>query len=222
MDEKFNWFLTRFGPPTTHEPVSEATLAKFKGKLPDRLLDYWKAYGFCGFKDGLFWITNPDDYEPALEAWIGDTPIMEEDAYYVIARTAFGELYLWGTKTGTRYDIQPMHGWIHQNDNDSEVREIRNGRADWRMQVFFRCQDPEAADTKDEQGEFLFARAVDKLGPLAPDEIFAFAPALPLGGPKTLDHLTKVNIHVHLDLLPQMIERHILDRQALAQLAFGS
>ena len=56
--------------PFASTPVSTETLAKYRGKLPDRLLEYWQEFGFCGFKDGIFWLTNPEDYEDILTEWL--------------------------------------------------------------------------------------------------------------------------------------------------------
>ena len=65
-DEDFADFLTKFGRPFAAKAADEAVLQKYRGILPDQLLTYWRQYGFCGFADGLFWITNPDDYEDIL------------------------------------------------------------------------------------------------------------------------------------------------------------
>ncbi|WP_416885664.1 GAD-like domain-containing protein, partial [Marinospirillum sp.] len=89
-----------FGPAMQSKVVPADKIARFRGKLPDKLLEYWQTYGWCGYAKGLFWTVDPDEWEPALEAWIGDTPFMEQDEYYVIARSAFGELYLWGRESG--------------------------------------------------------------------------------------------------------------------------
>ena len=75
-------------------------IEKFRGKLPDKLLEYCQEYGWCGYAKGLLWTVDPGEWEDTLEDWIGDTPFMEKDAYYVIARSAFGKLVLWGTNTG--------------------------------------------------------------------------------------------------------------------------
>ena len=105
LDTHFKWFLDKFGEPTTSTPVTNEALQKFKRRLPSRLLEYWQEYGFCGFMDGFFWIVDPDDYEDVLDAWIDDTFIVETDSFYVIGRNAFGDLYLWGEKTGYKYKI---------------------------------------------------------------------------------------------------------------------
>jgi hypothetical protein len=100
MDDDFEFFLAQMGPAIERRRVSEASMARFRGKLPEQLLAYWEQYGWCGYADGLFWTVDPQEYEPVLEAWIGDTPFMEKDAYHVIARSAFGKLYFWGEHTG--------------------------------------------------------------------------------------------------------------------------
>ena len=219
IESFFEWM----GKPFVTEPVSKETLEKFKGKLPDRLLEFWRVHGFCGFRDGLFWITNPDDYEPALEAWFGDTPVVEKDSYYVIARTAFGKLYLWGTRTGARYELmEPEMGWLYDSGDVRAERDIRDGKSDWLFSVFLALRGPPSkADSKDDNDKPLFERAVKKFGPLAADEMFAFTPALALGGENLLTNLSKVDIHIHLDLLAQMLERQMLDKRSLAKAAFG-
>jgi hypothetical protein len=222
IEKNIDEFFAEFGKPFVTEPVSEESLKKFKGKLPDRLLEFWRQYGFCGFKDGLFWITNPDDYEAALEAWFDDTPIVEEDSYYVIARNAFGKLYLWGTRTGRRYELlNPSLGWLYNNQNIRDERGVREGKSDWLFSIFLALKEAKREDTDDENGKPLFNLAVRKLGALADNEMFTFTPTLALGGKSSLANLSKVNIHIHLDLLSQMVERQILDKRSLAKVAFG-
>ena len=67
---RFAEFIDDFGQPEISCPVSAATLNKSRGRLPDRLLEYWQEYGFCHFADGLFWLTNPEDYEDILAEWL--------------------------------------------------------------------------------------------------------------------------------------------------------
>ncbi|WP_430737064.1 GAD-like domain-containing protein [Psychrobacter sp. VH5] len=91
LDEDFDYFLEKFGQPDWQHPVERTTLEYYRGKLPDRLLFYWEKMGFCRFKQGLFWIVNPADYEDELAIWLSED-ILKQDNYYVIARSGFGKL----------------------------------------------------------------------------------------------------------------------------------
>jgi len=76
-DEYFTEFLKGegFAPALACTPVDQATLTRYKGILPDRLLGYWKEFGFCGYGEGRFWLVNPTDYEEQVELWLKDTPL---------------------------------------------------------------------------------------------------------------------------------------------------
>ncbi len=52
----------------------------------------------------------------------------------------------------------------------------------------------------------LFEPAYHRLGPLAPDEMYGFVPAVMLGGPNTLEHLAKLKAVEHLTLLSQIAD----------------
>ena len=100
MDEDFEGFLEDFGPAIEKRAVPTSRLEYYHGKLPNKLLAYWQAYGWCGYADGLFWTVDPEEYDSVVEAWIGETEFMEQDAYHIIARTAFGGLYFWARGPG--------------------------------------------------------------------------------------------------------------------------
>jgi hypothetical protein len=218
-DKHLNAFLERFGAPTQPVPAPREVQEKYRGVLPSQLISYWQQLGFSGFKDGLFWVTDPSLYESALESWLGDTPILEEDAYYVIARSGFGDLYLWGTKTGHKFVIHAPRGWILKKDGDQA--EIGSTGADSVIKRFFAIKTPAYADMDGADRRPLFERALQQHGPLKHDEVFAFEPSLIAGGEARLESIAKRNISVHLDLLSQFGRREVLDRQGLAGKAFG-
>ncbi len=169
--------------------------------------------------NGLFWIVNPADYASALDVWIHETQVAEEDTFYVIARTAFGELYLWGEKTGARYEISPTLAWIVQKDGNQN--DILAGHTQRSLQAFFAIFSPEDMDEMDDHEKPLFDACIKKFGPVEYDEVLAFEPALFLGGENRLENINKVNIFVHLDILASFGERTILDKGGLMQKAFG-
>ena len=209
MDEGFAYFFNDkgFGPAIQTQTMSPEKIAKFRGKLPDQLLTYWQNYGVSGYGKGLFWLVDPDEYEPALDAWIGDTDFMEKDAYYVVARSAFGELFLWGTKSGQSVDIKSLWGMMFPRDNSERVA---HGKSDFLLRNFLAGQSAKDLDQKDHLGKLLFDRALKTLGPLALDEMYAFEPALAIGGKADLKNLRKVKAVEHLVMLAQLGERQIM------------
>lgn len=75
---------------------------------------------------------------------------------------------------------------------------------DWSVRTFFASQTLRALDYPDETDQPLFDRALAKLGPLAPDEMYGFEPALVAGGKPRLEFLHRVKLDQHLTLLRQL------------------
>jgi len=210
MDQDYKYFLENeeFGPASQIHIVPEDVIERYRGKLPNQLLKYWKLYGWASYGQGLFRTVNPEEYAPVVDAWLDRTPFEEGDDYYLIACGAFGELYLWGTRSGHSISIKAPLGMIFPNDSDRS--DIAAGRADFLARLFFSSLDKKQVDFEDDTQKPLFERALKRLGPLAPDEMYGFVPALALGGPRRLDHLQKVKAVEHLLILAQLGERRIM------------
>ncbi|WP_426344644.1 GAD-like domain-containing protein [Pseudoduganella sp. R-32] len=200
MDDDFEFFLAQMGPAIERRRVSTASMARFRGKLPEQLLAYWEQHGWCGYADGLFWTVDPQEYEPVLEAWIGDTPFMEKDAYHIIARSAFGKLYFWGERTGDSLKVIAPGAYCFPRQS-----RFQNGRLELGLRMFFSKRDREENDM-----EGLFSPAREKLGQLKHDEMYGFVPALALGGPSELSRLQKVKAVEHLVLLAQLAPLEVM------------
>jgi hypothetical protein len=209
MDKFFDNFYSYagFGPEIAQREVSASSLGKYRGKLPDKLLEYWQEYGWCGYAEGLFWTVNPEEWEEELDAWIGETPFMEQDAYHVIARGAFGDLYLWGEKTGPSLRVCPPSGLIVPRFQPDEFAERG---ADRTVQLFFSAKSRKSIDYEDEDDKPLFNRALERLGPLDHDTMYGFVPALALGGIARQENLQKLDAHVHMEILAQMAPKEIV------------
>lgn len=220
LDDRFEWFLEQFGNPQNPKLVSDEILDKYSGILPSRLLEYWKAYGFCSFKDGLFWIVNPDDYHDTMHTWLKGTGVLEQDDFHVIARTGFGSMLLWGKKTGQswRIDIADSQIFFKRNDEKRIEREGENAS----LMGFFGVISPENINQTDVHTDKpIFEQAVKKFGPLEEDEMFTFEPALFLGGEQTFKTVNKVNFFIQSDILASMGQREIMDIKGLTKKAFG-
>tara|TARA_R100000656_G_scaffold124645_1_gene103381 strand:- start:202 stop:864 length:663 start_codon:yes stop_codon:yes gene_type:complete len=201
MDEYFNEFLNGegFSPPFNSIPVDEDTLNLYQNRLPDRLLGYWKYYGFSGFGEGLFWMVNPKEYQDILDKWIKQTHLWEREKFYVIARTAFGELYVLGDNSNSYAIINPHLNNIIPNDsNHSTLNKVdfeKNAGS------FFMFMNKETLDFEDIRGNGLFQRCLKKYGQLANDEMYTFSPALALGGSADIKNIKKVKILEQLSML---------------------
>lgn len=205
MDENFAGFLEDFGPAIDKQHVPQSSIDRYRGKLPDQLLAYWQEHGWCGYADGLFWTVNPHEYEPVLEAWIGDTHFMEKDAYHIIARSAFGGLYFWGEKTGNSLILFAPGSYCIPSKS-----VVAREKMNFRVQVFFG-----SLSQKDNDFNGMFAPALKKLGRLKHDEMYGFIPAIALGGPAKVDHLQKVKAVEHLTVLAQFAPLDVITSSPL-------
>jgi hypothetical protein len=208
-DFDFEDFIEVFGEATYHEPVPQASIEKYRGKLPDILLTYWEQEGWNGYDNGLLWTVNPDDYADILADWIAPTPLPEIDDYHVFARTAFGTLYAFGSKNGRYFGVTPY--WNAVFANKSWVTSVDH-EWDETITQFFGFSTKEDYDVEDIKEKGMFDRAVKRLGPLGPNEMFGFVPALLLGGEEVEKNLEKTNIFIHLDILANLADERIMPR----------
>lgn len=201
-----------FGPAIKATMPSNETLEFFKGKLPDRLLEYWQEYGFCGWGDGIFWLVNPQDYHDILQTWLEGTEFAEReknglDKYYVIGRGAFGDLIVWGKTSGRSIKINSNFGMLLPRDGTEKLKERGEDRS---VELLFATMSKEPYDQDDVNESPLFERALNKLGQLEADEMYAFVPALALGGVNKLENLQKVKAIEHLNFLAELGEKRIM------------
>lgn len=196
MDVIFSIFLETFGDPVGHQPVPPSALDHYQGKLPNRPLGYWQEHGWCGYGGGLFWLVNPQDYEDVVAYWLSGTHFEARDTYHLIARSAFGDLYLWGEDTGSVLTIAAYHSRYLDgaySSGDEERDNKIHGLLMWLMTECIYFDD-------------LFEPARERLGTLAADEMYGFVPALMLGGSDSLERLEKLKAVEHLVLLAQLSE----------------
>lgn len=211
-DEYFEMFIEEFGEPTEHIQATDQQVEAYRGILPDQLLKYWQMVGFSGFNDGLFWITNPAEFEDVLESFLDDTEFAHYDNYHVIARSAYGQLYLWGERTGASLDIATHLNWIMTNQG--HTKDISKGDANIAIQSFFGFQDKEYIDVE-VSSKPLFPSAIKKHGPVGKEEVMVFTPYLFMGGKKSADAMTKEDLHVFLQVMADLGGAEIIDMASM-------
>lgn len=199
-DDDFDYFIEKFGEATHQEAVPQAAIEKWRDRLPDALLHYWQSEGWNGYANGRLWIVNPDDYEDLLDEWLEDSLLEQVDAYHVIARGAFGMLYLHGESSGCGAKINCSVNALYARDTKPKAAVELERQLPW----FFSGLTPDEVDLYDVDGAPLFERALQTLGPLAPDEMYGFEPAIVVGGKMHLESLRKVKLDQHLTILRQL------------------
>ncbi|WP_038887569.1 T6SS immunity protein Tdi1 domain-containing protein, partial [Vibrio rotiferianus] len=102
----------------------------------------------------------------------------------------------------------PVIGLLHQWHAE-EMPEQSEEELELDMALFFESASSYRHEQVDEYEEPLFERALDKLGPLAENEMYAFVPATCLGGKWLLENLQKVDITPHLEMLMDLEEPSI-------------
>lgn len=201
-DEDFSYFITKFGEATHRVEVAAEAIQRWRGRLPNLLLSYWQQEGWSGYANGLFWIVDPDDYEDLVDEWLDGTPLEQIDAFHAIGRTAFGKLFLCGERTGASVDLNCPLNAVLALPRDLRPQPLEE--LDWSIRSFVGGNRKAECDYNDDFGQPLFERALAKLGPLAPDEMYGFEPALVAGGKMRLENLRKLKLDQHLTILRQL------------------
>lgn len=98
MDKVLASLIENFGPPIDRREVPGSTIERYRDKLPPKLLEYWSEHGWGGYGEGILWLVNPQEYDAVVSCWIAGTALASHDSYHLVARSAFGDLYLWGEK----------------------------------------------------------------------------------------------------------------------------
>lgn len=200
-DEDFEYFVSKFGEATHRADVPPEAIEKWRGKLPDLLLAYWQEEGWCAYAGGLFWLVNPDDFEDLIDEWLEGTSIEQIDAFHVVGRTAFGDLFVCGERSGVNMTISCPINAIFALPKDLKPKSKAD--QDWSVRSFIGLSVSEC-DLKDEAGAALFDQAVGKLGTLNVDEVYGFEPAIVLGGKMRIENLAKLKLDAHLTILRQL------------------
>ena len=198
MNPYFKEFLEEFSPQLNLVKPSLSELKIYQSELPDAILNFWAEAGWSGYANGIMWSSDPQEFKPILDAWLGSVKLFKEDTYNVIARSAFGKIFLWGRNTGNSIIIDPLASSIITVEPRLDPE-----KADAAIVSFFLSKDKEDFDFDDCKEKPLFARALKKLGPLSVDEMYGFEPALSIGGVPKLENLAKVKMIEHLYILSQ-------------------
>lgn len=187
------------GPVLPGPIPSEDHIAAWRGRVPDLVIELWQRHGFAGYGNGRLWLTDPDEWAPTvallvervgIDGWPGgSTPV-------ALARSGFGAIQLLLPGQGL--------GVIDVGLGLSRFSPSADGD-DLNVESLFAMVETDDWDMVDESGEAMFDRAVDRLGPLTDNEVYALVPTLAMGGSSEVGNLHKLEVHANLEVVSELM-----------------
>lgn len=177
----FKDFVSLVKPIETYSECSPQLIEKYLNILPEVITNSWAKHGFQKFSEGFLWTTNPDEYRYLPELF---TKVDSSEAH-VFLRTAFGDfifyykgnIYNYSVVTSLLLKIGPSIETLL--DFDFAWKDSLNNI------YFFN----------------IYKKALKKIGTLTEDEIYAYIPALQMGGQMDIKNLQKQNMKSYLMMI---------------------
>jgi hypothetical protein len=184
-------FRKAYGRGELYRAFQAADRARLAAIVPGYLLDLWESDGLAGYRGGLLWMHDPHELEAVIAAWKLPKPVVP------VARTAFGRLFVIsdavaqnGSTVQQMVRIDPHTATYATVGAFAEKFLTKNlAKEDYLQNALM---EPE---TK---------RAAADVGPLDWNEMYAYEPALALGGSGKRETIRKVNLFNHHHLLAQL------------------
>lgn len=152
----------------------------------DIITDIWKAHGFCSYKNGLFSLVNPEEYNSIARNF----PSVSDKAE-VFARTATGCLFLW-----EEYSFGRNIAFLNVHTREKKIISTSfNVLFEWSLTVSGFWED-------DCNGKIEFV-AMEHFKYVPHDKCIGYKLTLVLGGKKDMDNMDMFDIKSHLELLAQ-------------------
>lgn len=176
-------FLATYPRARPRAPFVPARHAAFAARVPAQLAAEWRHAGFGAYGGGAWWTVDPA--LPLLDP--SDWPGLDGSGIEVL-RSAFADVCVW---QGGRFLLL----------------DILRGDLTFlgsRVDVMFGYSLLRAQFRRDVLWEPLMRVAVKRLGRLAADECYGFAPLPALGGAIAADHLIKTELGPYVALTAQL------------------
>ncbi len=204
-DPDFEFFQSRMGAGCDPIAASTELLDFFRARMPTKLTDYWQFAGFAAYADGCFWTVDPREYREVVDAWLIGTRLeSERQRMHVVARSAFGTLYLFAEGTGSCGTLDCPSNSVFIGPKQLKPLDAR--KQDISTRTFFASMTPEDCDFKSDAGKPMFRAARKRLGPLRRNEMYGFVKPLVAGGEWSADNLQVVPAIEHLLALRKLAE----------------
>lgn len=191
---EFEQYLFNQGEVINHTEVSIDTIEKYKGILPEQVIELWKTYGFSGISKGLFQLVDPIDGQDIVNEWseVNEILGLKNKKLHLIAISAFGNFIFYVEKEeGGQYFT-----CVDVLYNNYEIMADE-------LEFFFDILIDDETFVEEYFSESLFQECYAKLGALEEGECYGFVPLPVLGGDMTIEYAQKVKIAEYLSICAQ-------------------
>ena len=178
----------------TASPVPEEELARYRGLLPEGLLEFWRRHGNqLIFGDGFMQMCDPATFDPVIRDWFEGDPEFDPERLVVYAMGSFGDLHM--------SDGTTMSYSVHSQLGEFTAGRFNPPSTGENHLDFFLAHalklgtvTPRYIDKGD-----LHSKAVAKYGPLSQGQMFTWVPALQIA--KQGNRIEKVDAEVQISVL---------------------
>lgn len=87
--------LDEFGPPQGDGPISQAEAERYRGRIPDAMIEFWLNHGRGSWHNGLIWLCDPEQLRPVMETLFKNDPEIRPGEVIPYLRDAFGYIRAW-------------------------------------------------------------------------------------------------------------------------------
>ncbi|RJF44878.1 glutamyl-tRNA amidotransferase [Actinomyces sp. 2119] len=196
-----------YAPMGVGHPVTQEHLGYFGGVLPASVLHLWRRFGFEGFGQGRWWFTDPFLWAPVVDAWLEGTPVpFPSQRWWCLARSAMGDMELWGEVSGPALTLTPALGRVYPHSGNAAkmpdpVRRERMGATT----LVSASEDLDDDDT----GVLVADWAIEHLGVLGAGQVYGLTPAYCFTGRVSTSQVGVEDAVAHLTFLAQA-QDHVL------------
>lgn len=181
--------IAALGPLENAQPVPVEIITFYEKRVPGVLIDVWENYGIGDLAQGRLRFCIPGAFNPVVAQLFGNDPYFANQVQ-VVAYGAFGDLILWHEK----YQIVSVNMQLSSVEMPAFFNPALFGPADQVLYERLLQMHPNTMDAYDADGDPMFDRAKDAMGPLAELQIYGMQPPAPFHEAFTLDNHKPVDV----------------------------
>ena len=192
--EKYKEFKNNTLECSNFQSVDQSFIDKYKDKVCNDLIEFWREVGVGEFGGGLFRLISPDDYQYFVDNYIGEEGQFSSAIPFLT--TAFGDIFAWVTD-------------VYMGESYVAFINIRQGK--WTIistdiEVLFNIDVISDYESLDENFDISdFSILAEKLGLPKVDECYGYVPAIVMGGGKSLNNVQIVKTIPYVDFICQSL-----------------